>query len=237
MTNVVIRDLSGMEEFFMAAQLHQDVWGADETEDPAMLMMVLQNEGGLVAGAFDDECLVGYIFGFMARDRNVQHSHKLAVHPRKRCQGLAIRLKHYQRDWCLARDINLVRWTFDPLRHTNARLNITRLGAEATSYYPNYYGVMKGINAGLPSDRLLVQWDLSSQTVHASGLYALPKIEDGAVTVTIPRDLNQLVARDPRAALQARLRVREALIQHFADGFAIRHYDADASAYLLTKDK
>jgi len=235
MTDLVIRDLSGMEEFFKAAQLHRDVWGADEAEDPAMLMMVLQNEGGLLAGAFDDGCLVGYIFGFMARERHVQYSHKLAIHPRKRCQGLALRLKHYQRDWCLARNINLVRWTFDPLRHTNAHLNITRLGAEATTYYPNYYGVMKGINAGLPSDRLLVQWELSSETARACALGDTLQVENCAVTVAIPRDLNQLLLSNPRAALDARLRVREALIRHFADGFAIHHYDADASAYLLIK--
>lgn len=236
MTDLLIRDLSGMLEFFKAAQLHRDVWGVDEAEDPAMLMMVLQNEGGLVAGAFDNECLVGYIFGFMARERHVQYSHKLAVHPRNRCQGLALRLKHYQRDWCLARNINLVRWTFDPLRHTNAHLNITRLGAEAKTYYPNYYGVMKGINTGLPSDRLLVQWDLSSATTRACALGATLQVEDGTVTVAIPRDINQLLTSNPKAALDARLRVREALIRYFADGFAIRHYDAEASVYLLIKE-
>lgn len=74
MTDLVIRDLSGMGEFFEAVQLHRDVWGADEPEDPAKLMMVLQDQGGLVAGAFDDECLVGYVFGFMARERVPQDS-------------------------------------------------------------------------------------------------------------------------------------------------------------------
>ena len=45
---MIIRDLSGMEEFFKAEQLQRDVWGADDTEDPADLMMVIQHEGGLV---------------------------------------------------------------------------------------------------------------------------------------------------------------------------------------------
>ena len=79
MTDFVIRDVFGMEEFFKAEQLQRDVWGADDPEDPAKLMMVLQHEGGLVAGAFDDECLVGYIFGFLTRERHVLHSHKAKI--------------------------------------------------------------------------------------------------------------------------------------------------------------
>lgn len=237
MTDLVIRDLSGMGEFFEAVQLHRDVWGADEPEDPAKLMMVLQDQGGLVAGAFDDECLVGYVFGFMARERHVQHSHKLAVHPSKRCQGLGLRLKHYQRDWCLERDIKSIRWTFDPLRHTNAHLNITRLGAEVLTYYNNYYGVIKGVNADLPTDRLLVQWDLSSEMTGVRANSVTPEVDDGVVAVSIPRDLNQLIVNSPKAAHDARLRVRHALTWHLENGYAVRHFDADESAYILTKKK
>ena len=130
---MIIRDLSGMDEFFKAEQLQRDVWGADDTEDPADLMMVIQNEGGLVAGAFEGERLSGYVFGFPTRETTVQHSHRLAVHPDARGRGLALQLKRYQREWCLARGITLVRWTFDPLRHTNANLNIARLGAEVST--------------------------------------------------------------------------------------------------------
>jgi predicted GNAT superfamily acetyltransferase len=81
-----------------------------------------------------------------------------------------------------------------------------------------------------------VQWDLSSETARARALGATLQVENCAVTVAIPRDLNQLLLSNPGAALDARLRVREAIIRHFADGFAIRHYDADASAYLLIKE-
>ena len=31
---MIIRDLSGMEDFFKAEQLQRDVWGADDTPDP-----------------------------------------------------------------------------------------------------------------------------------------------------------------------------------------------------------
>ena len=236
---MIIRDLSGMEEFLKAEQLQRDVWGVDDTEDPADLMMVIQHEGGLVAGAFEGERLVGYVFGFPTREPQVQHSHRLAVHPEARGRSLALRLKRYQREWCLARGINLVRWTFDPLRHTNAHLNIARLGAEVSTYHADYYGVMKGINAGLPSDRLRADWHLASDRAIRCAAW-----EPGKPAITLPPqaervaiipDLDRLLAEDYEMALAARLRVREALTRLFGEGYAIRHYDAAAASYLLTR--
>lgn len=235
---MIIRDLSGMEEFLKAEQLQRDVWGADDTEDPADLMMVIQNEGGLVAGAFDGERLLGYVFGFPTREPHVQHSHRLAVHPVARGQGMALRLKRFQREWCLVRGITLVRWTFDPLRHTNAHLNVARLGAQASAYHPDYYGLMKGINAGLPSDRLRADWHLDAPQAcacaaqDAGAAMPLPHV---AVRVAIVRDLDGLIVADYAAALAARLRVRGELTRLFAEGYAIRHYDAEAASYLLSR--
>jgi predicted GNAT superfamily acetyltransferase len=234
---MIIRDLSGMEEFFKAEQLQRDVWGADDTEDPADLMMVIQHEGGLVAGAFEGERLVGYVFGFPTREPHVQHSHRLAVHPDLRGKGLALSLKRYQRDWCLARGISLVRWTFDPLRHTNAHLNIGRLGAEVSTYHPDYYGLMKGINAGLPSDRLRADWHLDSEraALCAAGEPGQPMMAApaAALQVQIPPDLDRLLAQDEQAALAARMRVRAELTRLFALGQKIQGYDAAAACYLL----
>lgn len=235
---MIIRDLSGMEDFFKAEQLQRDVWGVEDTEDPADLMMVIQHEGGLVAGAFDGERLVGYVFGFPTREPHVQHSHRLAVHPDARGKSLALHLKRYQREWCLARGITLVRWTFDPLRHTNAHLNIARLGAEVSTYHPDYYGVMKGINAGLPSDRLRADWHLASARAASSanwqpGKPAEPLPVHG-IRVPIVPDLDRLLSEDYDTALAARLRVRAELTRLFSEGHVIRHYDAAAACYLLT---
>src|SRR3990167_211175 len=150
---LILRDLAGMDEFRQAEALQRAVWGEGDKEDPADLMMVIQAEGGLVAGAFEDGALLGYIFGFPTVTAVVQHSHRLAVLDSARGRGVGPRLKWYQRDWCLARGITLVRWTYDPLRRVNALMNITRLGAQVSTYLPDYYGAMEGINKGTASDR------------------------------------------------------------------------------------
>ena len=90
MSGIVFRDLAGMAEFNAAEELQRIVWGRDDTPDPADLMMVIQKEGGLVAGAFVDGVLKGYVFGFPTRAPDVQHSHRLAGHPDQRGGGLGI---------------------------------------------------------------------------------------------------------------------------------------------------
>ena len=165
MTQVQFRDLAGMTEFLEAEALQARVWGEGDTPDPADLMMVIQAEGGLVGGAFADGKLVGYVFGFPTATANIQHSHRLAVLHDMRGRGLGAKLKWYQRRWCLERGIRHVRWTFDPMRAVNANLNTSCLGARSSTYYQDYYGAMGGINEGLPSDRLLVDWFLDEPDV------------------------------------------------------------------------
>ena len=58
MSGFEFRDLSGMAEMNAAEELQRIVWGRDDTPDPADLMMVIQQEGGLVAGAFLEEKLM-----------------------------------------------------------------------------------------------------------------------------------------------------------------------------------
>ena len=228
-----IRDLSGMAEFEAAERLQLTVWGEDDRPDPADLLMVVAHEGGLVAGAFDGDQLVGYIFGFPTKDPVIQHSHRLAVLLQARGGGLAARLKWYQRDWCLKRGISHVRWTYDPLRAVNANLNINRLGCTAGTYHVDYYGEMAGINQGAPSDRLLAEWDLNAPEVKAlasseSGF----KIKADRV-IAIPDDFGTMLERDQTGAIAERLRVREEMTEAFRSGLRVRGFDPERNAYLL----
>ncbi|WP_237154752.1 GNAT family N-acetyltransferase [Oryzibacter oryziterrae] len=231
--SIVLRDLRGMAEFHAVEDLQRQVWGADDLIDPGDLMMVVQEEGGLVAGAFDEHRLLGYVFGFPTVTPGVQHSHRLAVHPDARGLGLGAALKWYQADWCLKRGITHVRWTFDPLRLPNAALNIGRLGATASVYHRDYYGKMGGINAGTASDRLLADWRLDSARVAACRAGARDDAADPSDRVAIPADFAGLLARDSDAAAAARLAMRDALESAFAAGLAIIGIDVKAPAYLL----
>lgn len=236
MSAFVFRDLSGMDEFLAAEALQRAVWGPDDLQDPADLMMVIQSEGGLVAGAFDGEDLTGYVFAFPTREPHVQHSHRLAVAPAARGAGLALQLKRYQREWCRARGISLVRWTFDPLRRTNAHLNISRLGAIVRTYHPDYYGVMKGINAGLPSDRLLAEWFVGdSRVADLASDRKLAALAGDVRRVAIPPDIDALLASDPQRALTERHRVRAEMTELLSQGHAVTGFDKTASVYHLTR--
>ena len=239
MSAVEFRDLDGIAEFRVAEDLQRAVWGEDELVDPADLMMVIQLEGGLVAGAFEAGEMLGYVFGFPTREPNLQHSHRLAVHPRGRGGGLGVQLKWHQRDWCLARAITVVRWTFDPLRHINASLNIARLGAVASTYYPDYYGELPGINRGAPTDRLLAEWCLESGLVVARAAGARPdaeRLDPLERRVAIPEDFGALLVADPEAAVAERLRVRALMLRHLGEGFTIRGYDTRRREYVFTGD-
>lgn len=232
--SVRIRDLAGMAEFHAAEELQRDVWGRDDKIDPGDLMMVIQAEGGLAAGAFVDDRLVGYVFAFPTATAGVQHSHRLAVRAEARGLGLGLKLKLHQAAWCLERGITHVRWTYDPLRLANAALNIGRLGAVAVTYHRDYYGAMGGINAGTASDRLTADWRLDGARYQRC-LEGRPMLgaDAASLRIAIPADFAALLTGDPAAAAAERLRVREEIETAFAAGLAIAGVDAKAPAYLL----
>jgi len=263
--DIVLRELACLGELTHAEHFQREVWGEDDKADNADLLLALQHEGALVAGAFRDERMLGFLFGFPTRDPERQHSHRLGVHPDSRGIGLGARLKWFQRDWCLERGIARVGWTFDPLLGVNAALNIERLGGTAELYLENRYGAMPGINAGTPSDRLLVDWALASPEVErlarGEGRSTLPSAPPrpspdvgssersarhrstarrdlegaGVTTVAIPADIVSMLVDCPAQALAERHRVRAALQDGFASGLRITRFDRSTNRYTLTR--
>ncbi|MCK0149681.1 GNAT family N-acetyltransferase [Marivita sp. S6314] len=235
----VLRELAGVSELKYAEAFQRQVWGEDDPPDNSDILLAIQHEGGLVAGAFVGDRMLGFIFGFPTSDPAAQHSHRLAVHPDSRGMGLGIKLKWFQRDWCLARGITRVRWTYDPLRRINAGLNIARLGAECSTYLEDYYGQMEGINAGVPSDRLMADWHLTAPGVVARAEGATPRapaMDGGQVLrVRIPDDFEAMLSNDLACAISERLRVRDELGTGFADGYRVTGFDTDSNEYLLTR--
>jgi chorismate synthase len=166
-----IRPIDQLEQFHACEAVAKLVWQVDDREIvPASHLKALSRAGGLVAGAFLDGALIGFLVGFLARhdgdDAIGLHSHLMGVLPEHRRAGVARRLKWFQRGWCLERGIEEVAWTFDPLQAASTRLNLEVLGAVGESYERDYYGSLGGVRFGaLPTDRLLARWRLRAPHV------------------------------------------------------------------------
>lgn len=158
-----IRFLEHIEEMFLVEELQRRVWGADDAIVPYHLLITVVHNGGLILGAYIEEQLVGFVFGFPGlaqtpEGTQLKHcSHLLAVLPQYENQGIGYLLKRAQWQMVRRQGIPLITWTYDPLLSRNAHLNIARLGAISNTYVPNMYGAMRdSLNQGLPSDRLQV---------------------------------------------------------------------------------
>jgi chorismate synthase len=251
-----LREISGNAEMQTLAALERVIWNSDHV--PGEVYRALQDEGALLAGAFTpDNTLVAFVFGFPTATPGVQHSHSLGVLPEHRAAGLGAKLKWYQRDWCLENGIHTVRWTYDPLRLPNAKLNIAKLGATASSYLENYYGTLTGINAGAPSDRVMAQWLLNDPRVTARQLGQPAKLPNAPEVNTLngehpsgmnlaleapylkmrlPGDYSSLLSQNPALALEWRLHGRKILQHYFARHYRIAEFTLeDGSGYLLEK--
>lgn len=168
-----IRTIETPAELNLVVDLQRDVWpGADIEIVPAHVLLTAAHSGGLVAGAWADEQLAGFVFGFLGfhehgNARHLKHcSHMLGVHPEHRSSGAGFALKRYQRAHVLRQGIDHITWTFDPLLARNAHLNIAKLGAVCNTYLVDLYGdLADGLNAGLPTDRLQVDWWIATPWV------------------------------------------------------------------------
>jgi len=232
-----IRPLRELPDFVAAQRVAQRVWGFEDLQVPSTFdLQVVGHVGGLTAGAFAGDELVGFVHGLPRTDLAFacHHSHLLAVLPEFRGRSLSVRLKLFQRRWCLDRGIRRVTWTYDPLLVTNARLNLVRLGARAGVYLRNVYGELGGLYGRIPTDRFEVLWRLDSAGVAraARGAAAeprsaasLPRAEPGRlprarrVAVAIPGGAPGLYADDPAAGRRARLRLRRVAEALFGRGY------------------
>jgi len=247
--------------------IQQEIWSGDVVVPPQLLLATVHNGGFVAVGYVDgDEQAAGFVFGFLGiYDYHFRHhSHMLAVRAPHRGTGLAIALKEAQRDHCLDQGIEVMGWTMDPLEALNARFNFAKLGSYAREYHRDFYGAMPDkLNAGMPSDRLYVEWPIGNDRTYrrlrgddparsleqAEGeqvpyLLRAEGGRPGAVAdpagethllLEIPADVQGLKARDRSLALEWRLAVRTAFESAFAAGYAAVEFlrTGDRGAYLL----
>lgn len=246
---IVVRECVGFEELEACVQLQIETWGYDASDViPRKAFRVAQKIGGQVMGVFDTEIagspeqggpesLVGFAFslpGVKAGDGTPSaylHSHMLAVRESYRNRGLGARLKWEQRSEALSRGIGHMEWTFDPLEIKNSFLNIHKLGAIVCGYEMNFYGVSSSrLQGGLPTDRLLAQWELGSSRVQARFEGRSAAAEQIEERIQVPASIYQWKAReeDRGLALAVQLENRRKFQQAFSRGLAVLGFQRDA---------
>jgi chorismate synthase len=238
-TSPVLRPLTTPADYEACVGLQRETWGDDFRElVPPAVLQIAQKIGGIVAGAWADEQLVGFVFGMtgLAGGSLAHWSHMLAVAAGTRDHGIGRQLKAYQRAQVLAMGITRMFWTFDPLVARNAHFNLQRLGARVVDYVRDMYGEspMSRTDSVIGSDRFVVRWDLersasddraerpaadSPWPVVGSASDPLP--DAAIVLVTIPSDIQALKHADPGAALGWRQSTRRAFEHYLAAGHRV----------------
>lgn len=157
-------------DFDSCVLLQRAVWGLVDIEITSAIQMIAAiHAGGMLhlAETASGQA-IGFAYAFPGLSGGVPHLHSdmVAVLPEHQKRGVGVRLKWSQRDEALRRGIGLISWTYDPLQSRNAHLNLRRLGATAVEFLENFYGITtSSLHHGLPTDRLLVHWELSAERV------------------------------------------------------------------------
>lgn len=169
--SVVIRKLTIPEEYRAVEEVQRAAWGlSTDGPVPSTIQRAIQDNGGLLLGAFAGGQMVGFALGFLGREegRLYHYSHMTGVVPAFQNHHVGHALKARQRAEALAEGLDEVRWTYDPLQSKNAFFNVRRLGGIPDRYYPRYYGPMgDALNEGLETDRLRLIWPLTDPRVEA----------------------------------------------------------------------
>ena len=246
MNQITMRVLKTVEEMKLVQQLEETVW--DMAAIPVHQTLTAVKNGGLIIGAFDEEKLVGFSYSFAGFKNKEAYlcSHMLGIHPDYQLQGIGKKLKEQQLIVAKEMGYKLITWTFDPLESRNAYLNVSKLYGIAGTYIENCYGEMTGgINAGLPTDRLQIEWWITSDRVEEKWMPSNIIFDNPFQTVLseqdqpilvepdvfaptgqgyevpIPQQFQEMKKESPETALQWRLQIRKIIQTLFSKGYAL----------------
>ena len=257
---LIIRKLETNDDMRLIQTLEREVW--DMEPIPTHQTFTASKNGGILVGAFCDGKLIGYCYGFAGFKEGKSYlcSHMMGIHPDHQSKGIGYMLKEEQRKIAKAIGYDLITWTFDPLESRNAFLNTSRLFGICNTYLENCYGDMDdGLNRGLPTDRLQIEWWISSERVERQWKPEVlqfeqpiqltksdsghPSIESGldrlrvdaeAVEIPVPKNFQTIKKEDFELALDWRLKIRQVFQRLFENGFAlvgVRKTDEDMQYY------
>ncbi len=249
-----IRDIEEISEMRSVEELQKEVWGIDDREVfPALALKPMRELGGVLIGAFDGDRMIGFVFGFpgLENDRVILHSDMLAVRSEYRSRGVGYKLKLAQREKALAKGMDTITWTFDPLQALNAHLNISKLGVVGKSYRVNYYGETTSFLHRTGTDRLWVTWLLQSERVkeriaggsvmETSALAEIPAVvrvggndepvegdeglfREPSLVIEIPDKINLVLKLSVELAVRWREATRKAFTKSMAAGLFVDEF-------------
>jgi len=242
---VEVRRCRGLEEFEECMKIEVAVWGESDLHVPLPMYVVAAETGGQVLGAFFQGRMIGFTMALagVKDGRPILHSHMTAVVLEFRDRGVGRRLKLLQREDALARGIQLVEWTFDPLEIKNAHFNLVRLGAVARRYIPNCYGITSSpLHGGLPTDRLMAEWELESDRVkeavsrQPTGVSKKVSRTDD-VRIFVPADVARMREAEPEKAARVQREICEQFQKWFAKGYAAVGFElgGEGGRYILER--
>lgn len=252
---IVLRTLTTIKELTAINELVKIIWGRDDVIPIHQTLTALKN-GGLVLGAYLENKLIGFQYSFAGFNGQQPYlcSHMLGIHPDYQHLGIGEKLKLRQREEALKIGYTLITWTYDPLESVNGYFNIRKLGAVCYTYIENCYGEMEdNLNCGLPSDRFLVKWWLTSdhvmKRINKTGTKDIPdklrmvvdceqinnsfpvikKIDlntgDGdTLFVAIPSNFQEIKKSNFSLAVDWRIQTRMIFQKYFTDGWVITDF-------------
>lgn len=250
-------------DFDACVLLQRAVWGLADMEVVSAVQLAATIHAGAMLHIAETGSgqAAGFGYAFPAFLGGVPHFHSdmVGVLPEYQKHGIGIRIKWTQRDEALRRAIALITWTYDPMQARNAHLNLRRLGATGAEFLQNFYGITtSSLHHGLPTDRLLVHWNLNAEAVkirardgeppRSVAAPASPRVndvkwqagwpvtseprldlDDAELLLEIPPEWNVLCQAAPRVAEGWQMAIRRAFETYFARGY-------EAADFLPTED-
>lgn len=212
-----IRELRTIDELHAVEALQKEVWHVADLEVlPAIHMIAAREVGAIAIGAFEANAMIGFVYGFpgFEGEHRVIHSDMLAVRESYRDQGVGRALKFAQREAALARGVDRITWTFDPLQPRNAYLNFVHLGVIADRYLRDFYGDTTSPLHQHGTDRLWVTWILNG------GRTGFGRSETKRIPIPAPRET-----------------LRTEFERAFGEGYVVSGFERRESggAYVLTR--
>ena len=239
LSGISIQVCTTLREIRECVNLQRIIWNdSDEDLIPSTLFVVAKKIGGQVLLARDGTKAVGFALAFPAFRGELRylHSHIVGVAPEYQNRGLGGQIKIKQRELALEAQIPLMEWTFDPLAVRNAYFNIVRLGAVMRRFHPNLYGVTASpLHGGLPTDRLVAEWRMSSARVEGALAGAAPRLAADAIRIVVPAEMEQWKISEPARAAEVQSKLKNEFQQRFAQGCAVTGFRMEdrTGVYLL----